>query len=133
MTINSIANTVDAHIADSEDIYALDDVSLIARESDTLVVLAGGFAVATSGTAVGAAVAYNYIGGSFDIANPDVVNRDIDRHRPDHRLHRQREGDGRRRRDRLGRLRRADDPGADDRRRLRPERRPAARGATPAS
>ena len=30
---------------------------------------------ATRGAAVGAAIAYNYIGGSFDIANPDVVNR----------------------------------------------------------
>ena len=80
MTINSIANTVDAHIEEQPGrVSARDDVSLIARESDTLVVLAGGVrAAATRGSAVGAAVAYNYIGGSFDIANPDVVNRDSD-------------------------------------------------------
>ncbi|MCB2040473.1 MAG: hypothetical protein KDH48_06615, partial [Rhodoferax sp.] len=78
LTVNSIANSVDAHIRNSSSVEAGRDVSVRATESDTLVTVAGGFAAATSGggNAVGAAIAYNYIGGSFDVANPEVVNRD---------------------------------------------------------
>ena len=73
LTINSIANTLDAHISNSTvNVPASVDVS--ASESAVMVVLSGGIAIA-GGDAVGAAIAYNYIGGSFDPANPDHVDR----------------------------------------------------------
>jgi hypothetical protein len=76
LTVNSIANTLDAHIANTPDVYAGEDISLTASESDRFLVIAGGLGVATNSSAVGAAVAYNYIGGSFDPANPNLVDRD---------------------------------------------------------
>ena len=39
-----------------------------------MVVVAGAIAISLDGVAVGGAIAYNYIGGSFDPANPDLTN-----------------------------------------------------------
>ena len=77
LTVNSIANTVDAHVSNSTQVQAGGDINLSAFETDTLFAVAGGFATATGGgSAAGAALAYNYIGGSFDSANPEVFDRD---------------------------------------------------------
>ncbi|MCA6555247.1 MAG: hypothetical protein IM583_01050, partial [Pseudanabaena sp. M114S2SP2A07QC] len=75
ITVNSIANTVDAHISGGADVSALGDIALTATESSTLYVVSGGIAGSSSGAAVGASVAYNYIGGSFDKANPNLIDR----------------------------------------------------------
>ena len=72
ITVNSIANNVDAHISDST-VTAEDSVSILALESAVMVVVAGAIAISLDGAAAGGAIAYNYIGGSFDAANPDLT------------------------------------------------------------
>ena len=72
VTVNSIANNVDAHISDST-VTAEDSVSILALESAFMVAVAGAVAISLDGVAVGGAFAYNYIGGSFDKANPDLT------------------------------------------------------------
>ena len=74
LSINSIADVVTASVT-SATLSADKTVSVTATESPVMVVLAGGIAISGSGAAVGAAIAYNYIGGSFDPANPDHVNQ----------------------------------------------------------
>ena len=76
LTVNSIANSLDAHIKNSTLVQAGRDINLVAVERDTLVAVAGGFAGSSHSSAVGAALAYNYIGGSLDPGNPDLINRD---------------------------------------------------------
>ncbi len=76
LTVNSISNSLDAHIKNSTLVQAGRDVNLVAVERDTLVAVAGGFAGSSHSSAVGAALAYNYIGGSLDPGNPDLINRD---------------------------------------------------------
>ena len=76
LTVNSIANTLDAHIKNSTLVQAGRDINLVAVERDTLVAVAGGFAGSSHSSAVGAALAYNYIGGSLDPGNPDLIDRD---------------------------------------------------------
>ncbi|MDK9703142.1 MAG: DUF4347 domain-containing protein [Sulfuritalea sp.] len=73
ISINSIANTVDAHISAST-VTVAGDVSVVASEASTMVVLALAGAGATSGSAIGAALAYNYVGGSISIADPNVIS-----------------------------------------------------------
>ncbi len=75
LTVNAISNTLDAHIKNSTNVKAGDDVRVTALAADTLVVVAGGVGVSTGGSAAGAAIAYNFIGGSFDPANPDLIDR----------------------------------------------------------
>ncbi|MBI1324876.1 hypothetical protein GC170_17055 [bacterium] len=74
VAVNAIANSVDAHIANSPHVAAGDDVSVLAATSDTLISVAGGFA-ATKDAAVGAAISYTYIGGKFDVANPHAIDK----------------------------------------------------------
>src|SRR5262249_49517801 len=74
LAVNSIANTVTADITNST-VSAQHSVSVTATESPVMVVLAGGIAVSQSGGAGGAAIAYNFIGGSFDQANPNLITR----------------------------------------------------------
>jgi hypothetical protein len=74
ITVNSIANDVDAHIADSA-VSEAGSVEVEAAESGVMAVVAGGIAVSLGGAAVGAAFAYNYVGGGFDPANPNVINK----------------------------------------------------------
>ena len=73
VTVNSIANDVDAHISDSTVTATGGSVSVIAVESAIMVVVAGALAISLEGAAVGGAIAYNYIGGSFDPANPNLT------------------------------------------------------------
>ena len=68
IAVDSIANVVDAHLLRSE-VVAAGDVVVGATETATLISIAGGIGIATSGPAVGAALAYSFIGGSFDPAN----------------------------------------------------------------
>ena len=72
ITVNAIANDVDTYISDST-VDAHGSVSLMAIESAVMVVVAGAVAISLEGAAVGGAIAYNYIGGSFDPANPDLT------------------------------------------------------------
>jgi hypothetical protein len=74
LTINTIANTIDAHVSSST-VTVADSVGVAASESAVMVVLAGGIAISPGGAAVGAAIAYNYVGGSIDPANPDLTHR----------------------------------------------------------
>ena len=69
VTVNSVANTVTADI-DSSTVSSSGDLSVTASEDAMEVVIAGAIAIA-SGAAFGAAVAYNYVGESFNTANPD--------------------------------------------------------------
>ena len=71
VTVNSVANTVTADI-DSSTVSSSGNLSVAASESAMEVVVAGAIAIA-SGAAIGAAVAYNYVGESFDTANPEVA------------------------------------------------------------
>ena len=75
ISVNSIANTVDAHISNSTDNRANGDITVSASEAAGLYSVAGGIGVALGGSAVGAALAYNYIGGSFNPANPSFIDR----------------------------------------------------------
>jgi len=76
LTLNSIANTVDAHATDSTLRAAVGDVSVIAGESASLYAASLAVAAAPGGNAIGANVAYNYVGGSFDPADPNVISYD---------------------------------------------------------
>ena len=89
LSINSIADTVETYINNST-VSSSGNMSVTSSESATMVVVAGGVGVAApsskagpvtsggkgpnGGSAVGAAIAYNYIGGDFDPANPDHVD-----------------------------------------------------------
>ncbi|MGA2700304.1 MAG: hypothetical protein ABSH35_04325 [Isosphaeraceae bacterium] len=75
ITVNSIANDVDTHISDSTVDASSGSVNLQAVESAVMVVLAGGIAISLGGAAFGASIAYNYIGGSFDPANPNAISK----------------------------------------------------------
>src|SRR5262249_38278009 len=48
---------------------------LSAAESATMVAVAGGIAISPGRAAAGASIAYNYLGGSFDPANPNVIDK----------------------------------------------------------
>ena len=76
VTVNSIANDVDSHISGGSNVSAAGNASVLANESATMLTAAGGIAVAATqrGAAVGAAIAYNYVGGGFNPANPDQTN-----------------------------------------------------------
>ena len=108
ITVNAIANDVDTHISDST-VDAHGSVSLMAIESAVMVVVAGAVAISLEGAAVGGAIAYNYIGGSFDPANPDLTGTASTTtsmlQAPGQRHHHRLPGDGGRERDRRGRLR----------------------------
>src|SRR5262249_12491000 len=72
LTVNSIANTVNAQLHHST-VQSTQTVSVTAVESPVMVVLAGGIAISKNGNAVGAAVGYNFLGGSVDPAQPEVI------------------------------------------------------------
>ena len=74
ITVNTIANDVDTHIDDSTIDAASGGVSLEAYESAIMVVIAGGLGISLGGAAFGAAIAYNYVGGSFNTADPNVLD-----------------------------------------------------------
>jgi len=72
IVINSIANTVDAHIRRST-VTAAADVLVTATEAATLRSVALAVAGSKSGSGIGAVLAYNYVGGSSDPADPNVI------------------------------------------------------------
>jgi len=69
VTINSVANVVAAYITGGSVVSASGDLDVTASESSMEVVVAGDGGVA--GAAIGAALACNYVGQSFNTANPD--------------------------------------------------------------
>ncbi len=67
VAVNSVDDTLDAHISDDSYVMATGSVYVTAPESARLIDVSGGLGVAPEGTAaVGAAIAYNYMGGGFD-------------------------------------------------------------------
>lgn len=80
IAINSVSNTVLAAIRAGSSATTDKDLEVSATESALLVVVAGGIGVAMGGetgtgkAAVGAAITYNYVGQSFDSANPNVAD-----------------------------------------------------------
>ncbi|MCY7332058.1 MAG: hypothetical protein LH649_05235 [Pseudanabaena sp. CAN_BIN31] len=75
VTVNSIANNIDSHISGGSDVLVGGDLLMSATEKSNLYAISGGLALSTGGAAVGAAIAYNYVGGSFDAANPNAIDR----------------------------------------------------------
>ena len=72
ITVNSVVNTVSAYIADSSDVSSSGDLAVLASESALMVGVA--VAIGVAGEAVGAAIAYNYVGQTFNTANPDEAD-----------------------------------------------------------
>ena len=72
-TINSVANTVDAHITDSSTVKADLDVDVHSSEAAAMYVAALAGAGSTSGSAIGESIAYNYIGGLSPL-DPNVIS-----------------------------------------------------------
>jgi len=74
LVINSIANTVQGYVRNSTVTADLGDVIVNAYESAVLYSAALGAAQSSSGNGVGVSMAYNYIGGNFDVgADPNVI------------------------------------------------------------
>lgn len=84
LTVNSIANTVDAHVAGTTGSSAIStggDVSVTAAEKASMYVIAGAAAVSAAGVgAFGASLAYNYVGGNFDPENPNAISYNSGQH-----------------------------------------------------
>ncbi len=85
VAVNSLANTVDAHIGGSiasSTVTAGGDVSVTAAKMASMVVIAGAGAATTAGGtgAFGASLAYNYAGGEFDPENPNAISYNTGAH-----------------------------------------------------
>ena len=76
ITINSIANTVDAHISSDSTVTASSDVTVNSSEAASEYVAALGIAGSTGGAAIGAAIAYNFIGGVEPGPDPNYISFD---------------------------------------------------------
>ncbi len=63
LTINSIVNTVDAHVIGSTVTASSGDVTVNSSEAASEYVVALGVAGSNGGSAIGAAIAYNFVGG----------------------------------------------------------------------
>ena len=75
IAINSVANSVDAHITDST-ITTLGDLLVSSSEAATLYAFSLAVGLSGEGGGVGAVLAYNYIGGVIDPADPNVISYD---------------------------------------------------------
>ncbi|MEO8493909.1 MAG: hypothetical protein ABI614_02485, partial [Planctomycetota bacterium] len=79
VAINSISNSIAAYLNNAT-VFSSGDLDVTAIESALLVAVAGAISVAKSKmenesiAAVGAAVAYNYIGQTFDLSDPAFPN-----------------------------------------------------------
>ena len=73
LSINSIADDVDAHVSDGSSVTAAGNVSVTAGLSAGLYVLSGGAAISADGVGVGASLAYNFLGGSYNPLNPTAA------------------------------------------------------------
>ena len=71
--INSIANTVDADIELAE-VTAAVNVDVVASEASALYAVSLAGAGSSGGNAIGASIAYNFIGGEVDPADPNVIS-----------------------------------------------------------
>ena len=60
VSVNSIANNLDSHIAASSNVHAVGDIAVTSSQSAPMVALAGGLGISPDGAAVGAAFAFNY-------------------------------------------------------------------------
>ena len=79
ITVNSIANDIDAHASGVNSNSLLQsggNITVNASDASTMVVVAGAGASSGDSAAFGASFAYNYMGGSFNPANPDVISFD---------------------------------------------------------
>ena len=75
IALNWIHGTADAHIAGAKTVTARGPVKVTASDISEIDVGAGAIAINQGGTAaVGAAIAYNYIGGDRDNASATTVN-----------------------------------------------------------
>jgi hypothetical protein len=72
VTVNSIADTLKAYINNST-LVAGGDVTVSAGKSASMFVFSGALVFGSSNS-VGASLAYNYMGGSFDPNNPDAID-----------------------------------------------------------
>ncbi len=72
VNVNSIAGSVDAHIADQANVQTAGDITIVASQSAPMISVAGGIAV-SGGTALAGAISYNYIGGSDNLLNPNLL------------------------------------------------------------
>ncbi|NQW46572.1 MAG: hypothetical protein HQ464_02260, partial [Planctomycetes bacterium] len=75
LVINSIANSVDAHIGASSSVTAAGDVNVVASEGASMIVVAVAIAGSSQGSGVGALLAYNYVGQSNNVADPNLISQ----------------------------------------------------------
>ena len=80
IAINDIANSIEAYV-ESSTIFSSGNTTVEATESAVEVALAGGVGLTADEdevdeTAVGAAIAYNYVGNQVNTYNPDVADHD---------------------------------------------------------
>ena len=71
--VNSIANTVDADI-ESADVIAVGSVDVVASEAASLYAASLAGAGASSGSALGTSIAYNFLGGVIDPSDPNIIS-----------------------------------------------------------
>ncbi len=75
VSVNSIADDVDAHISAGSDVEAGGDITISGSQSASLVAVAGNVNFSWGGAAAGAAFAYNYVGAGVDPANPNAIDK----------------------------------------------------------
>ncbi len=75
VSVNSIANAVDAHISGDSNVHAHGNINISASQSASMVAVTGGIGVSVQSAAVGAAISYNYIGAPYDPANPVAYDK----------------------------------------------------------
>jgi hypothetical protein len=73
LTVNSVSNTVDAHSISSTVTASAGDVTVNSGEAASEYVVALGVAGSSRGSSIGAALAYNYLGGLSPL-DPNVVS-----------------------------------------------------------
>ena len=75
VSVNSIANDVDAHVSAGSDVEATGNITISGSQAASLVAVSGAVNVSWGGPAAGAAFAYNYVGAGVDPANPNAIDK----------------------------------------------------------
>jgi len=75
LVINSIANSVDAHISALSTVSATGDINVTASEAASMIVVSLAIAGSGGGSGVGALLAYNYVGQSNSVADPNLISK----------------------------------------------------------
>jgi hypothetical protein len=75
LVINSIANSVDAHIGALSTVSATGDINVTASEAASMIVVSLAIAGSGGGSGVGALLAYNYVGQSNSVADPNLISK----------------------------------------------------------